>query len=414
MFPIKLLWGMLFCQGFLGSIFVVGWSYRLTQRAVLKYWWSRSTTPLKGDSFVSFASAGERTRGHGHWPNWFCGQQFRERLSRQPETSIARHAWTVVKSSFESLWVNVVIGLRAIFNTWVLTLPACLLWWFGWYDGWNNSFNKGYEQAAVGPLVSIVGIFLFIAVMFYVPLAQARQAATGEWRSFYDFRLIWKIARSRWLGCMLLAALYFLLALPLNILKATPMFSPQNNARLAGLTDPEVIKHLNSFFFWAALIALPAYVVLRVLAGRLYASGLLSLLRRGQVETGKLSELEGEVLKRLNLDEPASPRERHFFVRFVAWTTTRVGRIVSTVGLALIWFGFVAQIYVAEFFKHHLGARGWLNQPLVQLPWFHYLPARLKNPAEEVFGAAFLLLLGWLVWRITRLVMRARRSSTVQ
>ena len=34
-FPVKLLWGMAFCQSVLGSIFVVGWSYRLAQRSVV-------------------------------------------------------------------------------------------------------------------------------------------------------------------------------------------------------------------------------------------------------------------------------------------------------------------------------------------------------------------------------------------
>jgi hypothetical protein len=125
-------------------------------------------------------------------------------------------------------------------NTWALTLPACLLWWFGWYDGWNNSFNKGYEQAAVGPLISLLGIAWFITAMFYVPLAQARQAVTGEWRSFYQFRLIWKIVRDRWVYCVLLAVLYALLSVPLSVLKTSPMFWMHSSPSLGALTSAQV------------------------------------------------------------------------------------------------------------------------------------------------------------------------------
>src|SRR5438270_136246 len=80
-FPMKFFWGMLFCQGLLGSILVVGWTYRLAQRAVLKYWWSLSSR--KDGSFADFVAANSRTGGHTHWPNWFCEQNFREAIRRQ-------------------------------------------------------------------------------------------------------------------------------------------------------------------------------------------------------------------------------------------------------------------------------------------------------------------------------------------
>jgi hypothetical protein len=43
---------------------------------------------------------------------------------------------------------------------------------------------------------------------------------------------------------------------------------------------------------------------------------------------------------------------------------------------AALWFAFVAQIFVSEFFNYH-PVVGWLNQPLVHLPWFRYIPAGL-------------------------------------
>jgi hypothetical protein len=400
--PVKLFWAMAFCQGLIGSVIVVGWTYRLTQRSVLKYWWSKSSEPLKGESFGSFVSAQDPAKAaYRRWPNWFCVQGFREAIRRPPDTTSWHYVRSLPKTFFGSLWLNFKLGLQAVLNTAVLTLPACLFWWFGWYDGWNNSFSKGYEQAAVGPLISLFGIIWFIAAMFYVPLAQARQAATGQWRSFYQFRLVWSVVRVRWMACVGLALLYVGLALPLNIMKTAPTFWGLN---LPGtLTDAEVLKRLDDYFFRCALVVLPAYVFLRWVAGRIYASGLLTLVQRGAIGRDDLAENEAEFLTRLGLLERRAERERHVLLRVVAWTGTRVSRVFGWIALTVSWFLFVGQVYVAEFFKSH-GGLGWLNQPLVQLPWFHYLPARLKHPGEELFGLLLMVVVGWISWRLARRV----------
>ena len=402
-FPAKLFWGLIFCQSLVGSLLVIGWTYRLAQRSVLKYWWSRGTSSRGAGShdFKDFLLASEDTKPHVDWPNWFCRQNFLEAVRRPPGVGKGRHILSLFKALVDSLFLNFWAGLLGAFNTWVLTLPPCLFWWFGWYDGWNNSFNKGYEQAAVGPLVSLIGIFGFIAVMFFLPLAQARQAVTGEWRSFYRFRLLWEIARRRWLSCVGLAVLYFLLAVPLTVLKTGPMFWLQGHPELATATDALLIKRLNGYFFWCGLAVLPGFVALRLVGARIYSSGILSLVQTGKVQPSMLAQSERDILQRLDLLTVRVQPERHFLVKFIAWTGTRLGRTVGAVALALIWFGFVAQIYIAEFLNHH-GALGWLNQTLVQLPWFHYLPARLKNPIEEVFVGLFAVLLALLIRRVVR------------
>jgi len=422
-FPVKFLWGMIFCQGLLGSILVVGWTYRLAQRAALKFWWSQRPKSEQGLTLDQFLNANEWTRLQQHWPNWFLQQNFRKAISapRRRDPALAEHTvmrriapiWnSAIRLPYllgHSLWLNFWIGLRAITNTWLLTLPACLFWWFGWYDGWNNSFNKGYEQAPVGPLISIVGIVLFIVIMFYVPLAQARQAVTGEWRSFFQFRLIWRVVRLRWISSVGLALCYSLFGLPLNVLKTSPIFQPQMNAGLANLTDVQVVKHLDSYFFFCAMVVLPAYVLLRLVAARVYASGILALVHRGEMQPTELGRLECETLGRLGLLEGRPGQQRHFFVRFITWTGTRVGRIASTFALAFIWFSFVAQIYITEFLQYHRGL-GWMNQPLVQLPWFHYIPARLKNPWNEIS----LVILVWLLASIVAWGAQALRSKRSQ
>ena len=405
---LKFLWGMIFCQSLVGSILVVGWTYRLAQRQALKQWWKRSRRPRQRESFADFLAADERTRVHRHWPNWFFRQNAREAFRRQPGMSWRRYAATCLAAPLQSLWENFRTGLAGIFNTLVLTFPACLFWWFGWYDGWNNSFNKGYEQAAVGPVISILGIMFFIAAMFYVPLAQARQAATGEWRSFYQFRLVWQIIRRRWLSCAGLAALYSLLSVPLSILKVFPMYAPQTNSALEHLSDAAALRYLNHYFFWCAGAVLPAYVILRVVAARLYASGILAAVQTGQVSPGALAQIEREALERLDLLRVSPEPERHLFVRLIAWTGTLAGQITAAVVTFLLWFSFAAQIYVAEFLNYHT-AQGWPNQPLVQLPWFHYVPARLKNPLAEVGLAVLVLFAVLTILLLRRVAGRMRR-----
>ena len=398
MAPVKLLWGMAFCQGLVGSLLVLGWTYRLAQRSALKFWWRRGD---KASTFFDFLAQDEQTRSHLHWPNWFFRQNLREGFSRPPGMGIFRYGARLLVLPVQSLWTNFWIGLRGILTTWTLTLPAGLLWWFGWYDGWNNSFSKGYEQAPVGPLISITGIFLFIAAMFYVPLAQARQAVTGDWRAFFQFRMVWSIVRLRWLACLGLAVLYSLLFVPLNIMKTEPMFFFQAHPEMADFTDAQLLKSLNGYFWWCGLFTFPAFVLLRLVSARIYASGLLHLAQSGRLQPGSLSNFEAQALERLGLLRSSVVPERPRLVRLIAWTGTRVGRTVSGILLFLVWFSFVAQIYINEFFDYH-GAIGWLNQPLIQLPWFHYVPSRLKNPVGEILFAIFLLLLFWLIASVSR------------
>ena len=54
------------------------------------------------------------------------------------------------------------------------------------------------------------------------------------------------------------------------------------------------------------------------------------------------------------------------------WTA----RTAAIAAAAAVWFVFVAQIFASEFLNYHR-ALGWLNQPLVQLPFFRYMPPTL-------------------------------------
>jgi hypothetical protein len=402
--------GALFCQSIAGAIIIIGWSYRLGQRSALRYWWSRSEHKQKGARLADHLERYDSRHEHLHWPNWLAHQNFRQAVRRKEGASALAYGWQLLKAPFHSLGLNLKVGVQGIFNTWVLTMPACILWLFAWYDGWNNSFNKGYEQAPVGPLTGILGIVLFIVAMLYVPLAQARQAVTGDWRSFYNFSFVWGLVRRHWLACLVLAGITSAFFLPLTIMKTAPMFFGVKNPNFASTTNPQVLKLLNSYFFWCAFLVFPLFVYLRVLAARIYARGVLHGIQTGEITLDDLTSIERRELQRLNLIQVNPPRSRHVLLRVAGSTTSLALFSAGIFATALIWFTFVAQIFISAFLKYDQ-AVGWLNQPLVQLPWFRYIPPHIQNPAGEFFATAFVLALifgGFALAR--RLLVLFRRS----
>ena len=382
----KYLAGIALCQNAVGSVLVVGWTYRLAQRSVRKQWWKASRARDDGTSFDEFLRSAEPR--NLRWPNWIVrppppmpsptggGLRVGARSRFCAGAGLIKKVRLVNSCLLGSLGANAKVGAQAILNTWVLTLPACAAWLVAWYDGWNNSFNKGYEQAAVGPATGLFGVALFIAAMFYVPMAQARQASTGSWRSFYQFRLIWGlIARNR-LKCLGLAALYFVISLPVTVLKTAPVSFEQAFPRVGAMTDAEVLEFANTYFFWAAAAVFPCYVLVHVAAARIYAKALIVAVRDCRIAPSDLAPDEAHCLAALNLLEQRPRPLAPLVVR-------AAGRGASlTIGTALlaataaVWFGFVAQIFISEFLNYH-PVVGWLNQPLVQLPWFHYVPGHL-------------------------------------
>ena len=185
------------------------------------------------------------------------------------------------------------------------------------------------------------------------------------------------------------------------VLMSVVMFLPNFNPGLVDSTPSETIQVLNRYFFWSALFAFPAFVVLRLIAARIYGSTLLRAVQSGAVAQDALAESEWHVLQRLDLLQVQAPRPRHPVWRIVAWAGTRAGRVTFSFLTGLAWFVFVAELYIAQFFNYR-GATVWLNQTLVQLPWFHHLPATLKNPWNDFFVAAAIV---FVAWRLKRMVI---------
>jgi hypothetical protein len=338
---------LLLSQSLLLSFAAAGWVVRLMRRMTLRGWWRRAGAPGTFEAF-----AGE----HASWPRWF-----------RDEPGVASRRF------LGGLRHNLRTGAGVMAATWLATMPACLLWAVGWYAGWDNSFHKGYEQWANGMSLVWLGIALFIASMLYVPLAQARLAATGEWHRFFEVRLVTRLAFSRPRSMVALAVLYTAASAPITVLRIAPAFFAQQRVG-DPLTRQQVVLGLDAYYLFVSLVVLvPAYLALRVIAARIYASAIADGVRAGRVAESELAPFEREQLGRLGLLAvvPAAPASA--IRRRLASVGASTLSAASACVLVMIWFSFTAQVFVLEFFHFH-GGWGWLNQPLVHLPWIRMIP----------------------------------------
>jgi len=350
----KTLLGGVFCQFPLTALLVIGWTYRAMQRRALHRW--AGLAPLPVAEAIAARDALLAERRLGAWPNWVLGPR-----------------------GVGSLVANARVGLLAILNTWVVTLfPASLLA-LGWYAGWDNSFNKGYEQHTHGIVLSLIGIALFLPVLALLPFAQARQAITGDVRAFYDLRVVYRVATRRPLHALGVAVVYGFVSLPISILIVMPLFFDRIVPSTLEMSDAELLAFLNRYYFRLSVFGFLAYVGVRLLATRMYCDAIVSALRSRALTSEALHPMEQAALDRLGLiptDDTVS--RSHPVVR----ATRPVWRATAIAALLVVWFGFVAQIYIREFLVYH-PIRGWLNQPLIQVPWFRYVPAALQDAARE-------------------------------
>ncbi len=379
---VKFFWGVFFCQSIVGAILVAGWAQRAAQRAALRHWWQRS--PLSHQPFEGFVQEAGELAGHAHWPNWF----FRHTRAK---TAPAPQGWDRAGALVTSVRSNFWLGLQAVLCTSLLLAPPGLLWWFGWDYGWNISYYKSYEQFAIGLGLSGIGIVLFVAAMFYVPMAQARQSVSGQWRAFFDFDLVWRIVRRQRVRCIGLAMACAVCALPFHALKVAPMYLSNRESGLDFPTEAAAYQYLRNYYWAMAAAGFPLFVMLRVWAARIYAGGIVALHQEQRLSVDELSAVEREVLGRLQMLRSAPAPQRHWFARLVAWALSRAGRLVTAVILISVWLGFVAQIYVGEFLNYHEWGRGWINQPLLQLPLFNYMPIASGDPGRDLGMAVAVL-----------------------
>ncbi|MEK7793062.1 MAG: hypothetical protein AAB353_00960 [Candidatus Hydrogenedentota bacterium] len=374
-FAWKLVLGAAFCQFLPTSILVVGWTYRLMQRTALKQWWRASGGAQHEPNFRKYLASNPSAARFASYPTWFNAPKEIEVTNTGIRARLNRY--------LGGLKQNAVIGFLGLVNTWMLTLLPMFLWQFGWYAGWDNSFNKGYEQFSVGQQISLIGIAMFLLAMLYVPMAQARQAVTGEWRGFYDFKTIWRVVQQRRLLCLFLAAFFSLVAFPLRVLMMIPVGFPIGDQTRESMTDAQLLAFIKNYYLFVSVAGFLGYVAVRIVAARVYASGVAAAVRAGTVPIDGLRGFERRAVMQLGLAEVAPRVPPSLTTRVATGATRPFWRAAATVATLIVWFTFVAQLYVSQFFNYRPPAYGFMNQPIIQAPVFRYIPDALARAAKQ-------------------------------
>lgn len=325
---LKLFVGVICCQGPVLALVVVGWTQRRMQRKALQRW--------------------------------------------APDVTIESPPW------WRALIQCGTRGASAAGNVFLLTLPATSLWYFAWVLGWNISFHKQYEQSHLGVSLGVSGVLLFGLAMLYLPVALSRQAVNADWRAFWrireNVRLVRRVApwQTPWAIGFLIAASILL------VVRLAPYFFSASEAGNA-LSEAELVAWAEGYYFWTGFLVLPLYVVLWTSAARTYAGAIAGLAEapRSRVQ---LTPIERAIVSSRTRPSP-SKRDARWAGRLVGWGTRQLGRMGAVVGLGTtfaVWALVALQVFIAQFF-YYIPAQGWLNHPLILLPWMRYLPPGLPQ-----------------------------------
>ncbi len=291
--------GTLLCLSPLTAVLVAGWLMRLMRRSTC-----RELHRLSGSqtNFEAFASTSLVLAGDERWPRWILAQNAGQllRQARSPEVGFAGCMRLRARALGGSLWENLRFGVAGLANAAVFVLPAGALWLLAWWGGWENSFNKGYEQAVVGPGVSLLGLAWFLFAMTHVPVAQARQALATDWRRFYDFGAVRAVLRAKRLAVFWLALRYLIAGAVFTAVKAAPL--ALGNI-LASLNVGAEAWNLaaTGYDLLAAFVLLLLLLWLRSAAARTYARGVVAASVAGRIAVHQMPENEKAVIGELDL-----------------------------------------------------------------------------------------------------------------
>ena len=366
----------IWCQTLFTSILALGWSYRWVRHRVSQRLFQFSPMAEK-TTWQQFASNLEPLTPVRDIPNLF---------RRQPGISSPSHSvFKCIHNWLHAAWLNFRVGLGGILTTWVLTLFPCIIWAYAWYTGWHISFTKMYEESATGFSLGFSGLLLFTAIMLYLPTAQARHAFTNDWHSFFDWRFISALLWRRPLQLFLLAIGYVIVNVVLTFFKALPTFFTTINPALETLPAIEALEFLNQYYFYTGGMAFLFFLALRTIAGNIYSSALREMWCQSTLKPEAFNREEIRLFELLEVDY-GSRYQKPGLVRKILGiplnVTYRGGMLTLTV---LVWSVFNFIPFVSEFANYY-PVRGFLNQPLVQLPCFRYVPTHLeaKTGGEEI------------------------------
>ncbi len=370
-----------FPLSFITAIATFGWLQRRVQAVALRGWWRESPRRHEGsfqDFLVTLGPDAPVVR-----PRWFVRERVLQTLERMSKGdslwAFLRVTWTVVTLPFHSLLLNFKAGLTGLFATYMLTGWGCFIMLFSWYFGWFNSFHKGYEDAFLGFLSGLLGSFLLILALIYVPMAQAHQAAAGEIAAFFQFRVVMRLILTRLTAYVVLIAGLALTSLIFEIPRI--MAIDQNSAANRAETAQEAYWLLrNHWFVWSIFFFL-AMILLKSTSALIYRSAMLKAVRAGTIRTTDLPPRLAFWFDKLEI-LPQVQLPQHVVVTALKTTISWKYRIMMFGIAFLLWMLFVMRFYVGYFLVFN-EYRGILNHPVVHVPCIDWTPWHLVRGEEE-------------------------------
>jgi len=294
----KCLTGIVLCLTPVSAVIVLGWLTRKTARDIR----SRIDGGNPGD-----------------WPNFLLA-----------ENSVGRRWWSRWAGG---LIANIAAGLKAWIAVLALTLPFSLVWLSGWFAGWENSFSKGYEQAGVWPVTSLLAVFASLPVLVLLPMAIAHQSVKGTITGIFEMRRIAALTRAAGWRYLALTLIIAIGCIGVFGARALPVFAEQISARVASGSPEAIAEYAGQFKLAMTALLFCGLLVVRHIMARVYAAAV------GALDSGRTA-----------------------------------GRLKSAIVLlfaALLWFGLVFLIYTNQFLNYSWWS--WINQPVTMLPWLGVL-----------------------------------------
>ncbi len=361
----------IWCQTLFTAILALGWSYRWVRHLVSRQLFQLSPIVEK-TTWQQFASNLESLTPVRDTPNLF---------RKQPGISSPRYLlFKYIHHWLHACWLNFRVGLGAILTTWVLTLLPCIIFAIAWYTGWHISFTKMYEESATGASLGFSGLLILTVIMLYLPIAQARHAFTNDGYSFFDWRFISAVVWRRPWQLFLLAMGYAIANVVLTFFKATPTFFTTMNPNLASISPLEALELLNQYYFYSGSIAFLLFLALRTIAGNIYSSALKEMWCQSILEAEAFNQEERRWFELLAVSYGSQYQKPGLVKKILGIPLTISYRGTMITLTVLVWSLFNFLPFVSEFANYY-PVRGFLNQPLVQLPCFRYVPTHLEARA---------------------------------
>lgn len=244
------------------------------------------------------------------------------------------------------LGANVRAGFATLAALFLFTAPFTVLWLGAWWAGWENSFNKGYEQAAVGPSVFLLGTALALPLIALLPLALAHAAAESRAAAVFEARRLRALAAHAGWRLPGLGFLTLGFALPLFAARGLPAFAGAILPGLEDMSSAEIAALEGRIALAEAAYAFAALLLLRGLAARIYA-------RAAPAAAGADPALWARSRARLAARFSAAP--------------SRPARALWLLLALAPGLGLSFLVLAAQFLNY--GWWHWLTHPFLLLPW---------------------------------------------